>query len=263
MDPTAAFVALVAPQAGAPPLDEGALLIAAHGRPGLDLAAELDRLDDLARRCPDHTVNALRWLLFNEVGVRGDIENYRDPRNSFLDQVLDRGRGIPITLSVLMIEVGRRIGVELDAVGMPGHFLVRTRQPALEIWDPFGGGRPLSVDDCRRMYHTRVGPDAPWSLDLLRPTPSRAVLARMLANLAGSYADLADTAGRQWVADLRAAIPGQSPGEKVRLTEELTELGRFDLAAEMLEELATDHAVDDLSRTRLRRRAHALRARLN
>lgn len=223
MDPTAAFTALVTGPADALHLDEAALLISAHATPNLDVEGQLERLDRLSTRCPDSTIDGLRWLLFDEMGLRGDTGTYQDPRNSYLDQVLDRARGIPISLSVLMMEVGRRVGVELEGVGMPGHFLVGAEavlgHPP-ELLDPFGGGRRLDAEECRLLHRSLHGSAAPWSSDLLAPTPPHAILARMLANLAASYAANGDTAARTWVARLRAAVPGQPAGVQARLSEE-------------------------------------------
>ena len=101
------------------PLDEAALLISAHANPALDVAAQLRRLDRLATRVERADSSGLCRLLFEQLGLRGDRERYDDPVNSYLDQVLERRRGIPISLSVLLIEVGRRCGVCLEAVGMP------------------------------------------------------------------------------------------------------------------------------------------------
>ncbi len=137
MTATDAFIALVQGPENALHLDHAALLLAAHAEPGLDVGAQLDRIDDLAARCPAPTLDGVRGLLFEDMGFSGDTEYYSDPRNSLLDQVLDRRLGIPISLSVLMMEVGRRVGVPLEGVAMPGHFLVR--QPRTSP----GADRPL------------------------------------------------------------------------------------------------------------------------
>ena len=103
-------------------LDEAALVIAAQANPELDVGGQLRRLDELAASLPEAGVASLCRGLFGELGLRGDTKHYDDPRNSYLDQVLNRRLGIPISLSVLLIEIGRRQGLVLEGVGMPGHF---------------------------------------------------------------------------------------------------------------------------------------------
>src|SRR5947209_12517593 len=124
-DPTARFAELVQRPEEELPLDEGALLIAAHANPELDVEFELALLDDLAERCPAPTLDALRQHLFVDLGFTGNVDDYYDPDNSFLDQVVRRRVGLPIALSVLGIEVGRRLGLRLGGVALPGHFLLR------------------------------------------------------------------------------------------------------------------------------------------
>ena len=111
VDPTGGFAALVEGPESALPLDEAALLIADHAYPELDVAAQLARLDALALSCFAPTLDALVEHLFVDENFHGNADDYYDPRNSFLNDVLDRRVGIPITLSVLTMEVGRRIGV--------------------------------------------------------------------------------------------------------------------------------------------------------
>ncbi|MDA8045945.1 MAG: transglutaminase-like domain-containing protein, partial [Actinomycetota bacterium] len=118
------------------PLDEAALLISAAADPGLDVDAQMARLDDLGARVGSDEPDAVSRLLFGELGLRGDRDGYYQPVNSYLDRVLDRGLGIPITLAVLLVEVGRRAGVVLEAVGMPGHFLVRDPARPGTLIDP-------------------------------------------------------------------------------------------------------------------------------
>ena len=133
MDVTARFAELVSGPEESLALDEAALLVAAHVHP-VDLDARLASIDALAAAAPAGDAVALARHLFVDLGFRGNSEDYTDPRNSYLDVVLDRRRGIPITLSILMLEVARRRGIALHGVGMPGHFLVGTG----DLWlDPF------------------------------------------------------------------------------------------------------------------------------
>lgn len=260
MTATDAFIALVQGPEHALALDHAALLMAAHATPGLDVSAQLDRLDDLAARCPEPTLDGLRQLLFADMGFAGDTDNYADPRNSFLDQVLDRRLGIPISLAVLFMEVGRRVGVPLEGVGMPGHFLVRHLATPRVLIDPFHGGRTLDADQCATLFTTLFGTTATLPESVLVGARPRAILARMLANLKRSYLDAGDPVSLLWVGRLRAAIPGVGPTELAELAQLLVNMGRFGEAAEALEELAGAHG--DRGKG-MWLQARALRARLN
>jgi regulator of sirC expression with transglutaminase-like and TPR domain len=261
MDPTQRFAELVRGPEETLALDEACLLVAAHARPGLDPAAQLARLDDLASRVTAPTVDALVDLLFTREGFRGNTDDYYHPDNSFLEQVLDRRVGIPITLSVLAIEVGRRAGVLLDGVGMPGHFLVRTRGEPTVYLDPFAAGRRLDVDGCAELFRRSQGGRVPFDETLLAPVGPRAILARLLANLRANYAQQGDRQALVWVLRLRCSIPGVPLAERRDLASALAADGRFGEAARELERLAEQ--VDDPSAEKLRVRAGQLRAQLN
>ena len=147
------------------------------------------------------TFDALRAHLFEHEGFAGNIDHYDDPENSFLDSVLERRLGIPISLSVLMIAVGRRLGVDVRGVGMPGHFLVLDGERG-DVWcDPFHGGALLDVDGCRRRFELVYGGALAFQRAFLAPTPPPAIVARMLANLERS--ELAtDPMQRAWMCEL-------------------------------------------------------------
>jgi len=191
----ARFAALAAEPEHAIDLGLGALLIAAEERPGqVDVEAGLARLDALARDAapsvalaPDARgqVLALTRHLFEVEGFEGDRERYDDPRNSHLDQVLDRRRGLPITLAVVLVEVARRLDVPLVGVAFPAHFLVRHRELDL-VLDPFDGGRELGPDDCQAIL-ARLAAPVTFDRGLLTPARPRDVLARMLRNLKASH----------------------------------------------------------------------------
>lgn len=265
--PTEQFRALVEGGRDDPPLDVGCLLIAAHARPASDagtvLGDGLALLDDLARTCPGPTLDDLRAHLFSRLGFRGNREHYDDPRNSLLDHVLIHRIGIPITLSVVVIEVGRRLGLDLAGVGMPGHFLVGVSPE--RFVDAFDGGRLLDPAGCRERFAELAGPGAPWSDELLAPVSSRAVLARVLANLRQLFAAAQDLNGLDWVLELRLGIPGVSSRERAERASVLAALGRYDEAASQLEALARDKDAGgpDGGGPELRSRAARLRARLN
>jgi regulator of sirC expression with transglutaminase-like and TPR domain len=177
-------------------LAAAALWIAAEEQPGLDPDVWLARLDEMAACLRPRLdgvggdldrVGLLAGYLADEVGLRGNAEDYYDPRNSLLNEVLGRGLGIPITLAVVHIEVGRRAGVPLDGVGFPGHFLLRhAHRPGL-LFDPFDRGRLLTQDDCRGMLDRLSGGSLPFDPRLLKPASPRHILIRMLNNLRRVY----------------------------------------------------------------------------
>lgn len=177
-------------------LAEAALWIAAEEQPGVDPALWLARLDEIAERLRPRLegvrdaldrVELLSDFLADEVGLRGNDEDYYDPRNSFLNEVLERGLGIPITLALVYMEVGRRAGVPLDGVGFPGHFLLRHSLCPQLLLDPFDRGRLLTEDDCRDMLEKVSGGALAFDSRLLRPARPRQILIRMLNNLRGIY----------------------------------------------------------------------------
>ena len=174
-----------------------ALLIAREEYPELNPGVYLGRLDTMAQEVagrlqgstdPRRTVEVLNNYLFSQEGFRGNEDDYYDPRNSFLNDVLDRKLGIPITLSLVYTELGRRIGFPLAGVGMPGHFLLR---PPLhrEEWyiDAFNHGTVLSPEDCAERLGSVYGGRIQFQPELLATVNKRQFLARMLANLKGIY----------------------------------------------------------------------------
>ena len=181
-------------------LAEAALLMAADEYPGLDVAVYLHRLDELAAgvrgRLPtqptfEDTLVALNDFLFEEQGFSGNTDDYYDPRNSFLNEVLDRKLGIPITLCILYIEIGRRLGLALQGLSFPGHFLVKTETDEGDIvLDPFLGGAVLSEEDLVQRLRDRFGednaPSAPLA-PLLQTAGKKEILLRMLRNLKAIY----------------------------------------------------------------------------
>jgi regulator of sirC expression with transglutaminase-like and TPR domain len=242
------------------PLDEAALLVAAHAAADLDVAGQLQRLDAVAGGVAEPSGAAVAAHLFDRLGFRGNGEDFTDPRNSFLDQVLDRRLGIPISLAVLMMEVGRRAGVTFEGIGMPGHFLVRGEGV---VRDPFRGGQTLDLAACEALFRSVQGPAARFTPELLGPVGPRAILARLLANLRHSYGERRDPGALAWVVRLRVAIPGVSPSELAGLARLLAELGRFAEAASALDDLAASGTMSEADAASLRGRATALRSRLN
>src|SRR5262245_30693216 len=198
----AKFAEMVARNENDLELDRATLLIAAEEYPSIDLENYIDRIDELAelsgsrddrRADPASRVARLSDSLFGELGFRGNVENYFDARNSFLNDVIDRRVGIPITLSVLYIEVARRIGLKLFGVGLPGHFIVKFADDEQEILiDPFNGGRLLSEQDCREMIGEMYRGAMEFHPSFLHVSPKKQILARMLQNLKGIYARASD-----------------------------------------------------------------------
>ncbi len=254
------FAELVARPDADIPLDETALLIAAAAYPGLDIAAQLARLDELAAGCRERSLEGLRRHLFDEVGLTGNALRYGDPRNSFLNDVLDRKVGIPISLCVITMEVGRRLGVTLEGVGMPGHFLVRHVGDPPVLLDAFSGGRILDEQDVQALFR-RLSGSVALSPDLLVAAPARAILTRMLANLRNLYEQAGDVASLGWVMRLRVTIPAGSIQELADVAGVQASLGRFPEAARTLEDIADQ--LPDTHADRLRGEARLLRSRLN
>ncbi len=176
-------------------LGRAALLIAATEYSRLNLDRELFKLDGIAEgiagRMDDDTplyqLNTLSEYLFDELKFAGNHTNYHDPRNSFLNDVIERRLGIPITLSLLYLEVGKRLGVPLLGIGMPGHFIVRHRDEFDVFVDPFHGGILLSEDECAERLKQVTQGSLAWSPEFLEPVSSREFIARMLRNLKVVY----------------------------------------------------------------------------
>ena len=263
MDPTTRFTELVRGPEEQLPLDEAALLIAAHASPGLDVPEELRALDEVAAGITEPTLQGWRRHLFVDLGFSGNVGRYHDPANSFLNEVVRRRTGLPITLSVLGMEVGRRVGLRMEGVGMPGHFLLRY-VPATggeEVYvDAFDGGRVLDRAGCVERFRAVNGPDAPFVPAYLDPVGPLSILSRMLNNLKAVYAARGRVAGLEWVLRLRVALPGTPPAERRDWARVLGATGRFAEAATELEKL-----VDVLpdQEEPLLTEAFAFRARLN
>jgi regulator of sirC expression with transglutaminase-like and TPR domain len=186
-------------------LARACLMIAQGAYPGLDVERYMSELESLALRLRarlkntvgvEERVIGLNEFLYEELGYWGNTDDYYDPRNSYLNEVIDRKTGIPITLAIVYMEIGRRIGLPLEGVSFPGHFLLRLRlRGGMLILDPFSGGAPQSEPELRRRLQ-RVIPEgvaddvsvAELPLDqFLEPASNRQILARLLRNLKGIY----------------------------------------------------------------------------
>lgn len=178
-------------------LDCAALHMARDTYPDLDVARYLAKLDQLADEVAELRPGlsaplryvAMRTVLVERHGFGGDEEDYYDPQNSYLNRVLDRGVGIPISLSAIWIEVGRRLNWPVAGVGLPGHFVIRFDDPErFVLVDPFCEGRTLSLEDCEKLVNDFFEQKTEFSEELLEPTDVRAILGRMLNNLHKIYA---------------------------------------------------------------------------
>ena len=195
-----------------------ALMIAKLEGPQLDPAPYLEQLDAMGAaarerlmasgclqdvRTSETAIDVLNTYLFDEQGFTGNRDRYDDPSNSFLNDVLDRRTGIPITLAVVYMEVARRAGLHVDGINFPGHFLLRFTPLIL---DPFHRGARLSETDCRRLLQRHVGEEAAWSPTLLAPATKAQMLTRMLLNLKRIYVRLHSFPQARSVTELLLAV---------------------------------------------------------
>ncbi len=189
-------------------LARGALLIAAESCPAIDIDACFESLDLLAAEARPivaagetalERVARLNAFLFDEKGFVGNRSDYYDPRNSFLNEVLERRTGIPITLSVVWLEVARRLGLRACGIGFPGHFLVKALDDGEVLVDPFHGSI-ATREDCEQLLREALGERASLAPEHLAPVGTRQILARILANLKGIYTERED-----WEAALACA----------------------------------------------------------
>jgi len=186
-------------------LARAALLIAAESDPDVDVEVELRHLEtwaeELRARLEPGWNNLqklarLRAFVYEHLGFRGDQHDYYSPRNSLLHEVLRRRRGIPLTMAIVMMELGWRVGMPLEGVGFPGHFLVRlTGEPRDLLLDPYRDGRTVHEEDCRRMLQETTGGKIEFRTDLVASVGKRGMIDRLLRNLKGAYLRQGDDEG--------------------------------------------------------------------
>ena len=177
-----------------------ALAIARIEYPALEAQPYIDRVDEMGRRAAERlgevpvlsseAITAFNEYLYDEEGFTGNRARYDDPRNSYLNEVLDRRTGIPLTLAVIYLEVARRAGLGVTGVNFPGHFLLRSLPGTVGedlIIDPFHGGALLSELDCRQLLRHHVGDEAAFDASLLAPATRHDIIVRMLVNLKRLY----------------------------------------------------------------------------
>jgi len=180
---------------------------------------------------------ALADILGAEEGFSGDEDDYYHPDNCLLHPALERRRGMPILLSAIWIEVGKRAGLQVEGVGLPGHFIVRVGTGPGVLVDPFGGGSRLTVDECRRKVQSMSGGKLRWRAEFLRPTGVAVIAERVLHNLAGCYGRAHDEAGRFRVLTFLSALRPDEPENFLQRAEVAEELGVRDLAQRVYAEI--------------------------
>jgi regulator of sirC expression with transglutaminase-like and TPR domain len=227
-------------------LGRAALAIAQEEYPSLRVETYLERLDRLATTARDRSaeenspyrlIACLNHVLFTQEGYRGNRDDYYDPRNSYLNEVLERRKGIPITLSVLYMEVARRAGLKLHGIGFPGHFLVKYVGDEGEIViDPFDKGEVRTLEELQEMLDRLYGGKVAFHPDFLAPVSNRDIVQRMLNNLKAIYVRQEDLSRALSVAERLVIIDPTSP-------QEIRDRGllylKLDRAAEALEDLET------------------------
>jgi regulator of sirC expression with transglutaminase-like and TPR domain len=212
-------------------LAPAALAIARIEYPSLDARGYVDALDRMgeaaARRVArqdargQDAIRALNEYLYDEQRFTGNRDRYDDPRNSFLNEVIDRRTGIPITLAVVYLEVARRAGVTVTGVNFPGHFLLRASDERAQlryggeflIVDPFHGGALLSEIDCREMLRHHLGEESAFDRDLLEPATRHEIVVRMLVNLKRLYVKMRSFPQARFVADLLLTVDPSAVSE--------------------------------------------------
>ncbi len=200
-------------------LGGAALAVARIEYPDLVAERSLARLDELAARSAAakigdrrRALERLSEFLFHEKGFRGNADDYYDPRNSCLNDVLDRQLGIPITLSVLVMEVGRRVGLEIQGIGLPGHFCVGARvDDELVLLDPFGGGRRLERAEAEAIASRAVGRQVELTDAHFVAATKPQIVVRMLRNLQSIYARREDWAKALAVIDRLLVVEAGAP----------------------------------------------------
>ncbi len=229
---------------------------------GLSVPAYLKRLDDLADRVlvcesgrsAERRIAALTRVLVQEEGFGGNRGAYYDPKNSYLNDVIDRHRGIPISLAAVWIDVARRIGWPVCGVGLPGHFLVGYRhRNGVILIDAFNSGQLVTRDDCRKKLRDLYGDGVSLRPEFLRPTPIRGILTRMLTNLHGIYKECGDLVRTERVLRRLAVLCPRSAVVIHELSSLAMKRGHYVEAAALLRHALTLISPNDESRLHLRR----------
>jgi len=230
------------------PLERGQIvrpLIVIEGGGPAQIAETEALLDSWAKRLAPRLVpgdaaknaHELATFLGNELGFRGDEDDYYSVSNVLLSKVLKRRRGLPILLAVIWMEVGARAGVPVAGIGMPGHFIARVGGPNGVYVDPFTGGRRLSVDECRQIVERLSDSNVTWSDDFLAQSTPDQILERVLQNLFGGYSRVGDTAGQYRTATFLSALRPDSAERLFQRAQSAEATGAFELARSLYNEV--------------------------
>ncbi len=236
----------------------GALLIAADDRPGLDPTPTIVRLDRLAERIaarfdrgdpPERSIDVLHDVLYREVGFRGPTAaEFAEAANSLLDRVIERRIGLPISLAIVELEVGWRLGLPVSGIGLPGHFIVGGPNGAL--YDPAADGRLLTRDDCQALLRRSLGPGVLFHQGMVRPVGRREILARVLRNLRSVRLAERDWPAALGIIELLAIIEPTDPDHGRDRGLLLGRMGRFSegirLLSAYLDERPDGTDIDDV-----------------
>lgn len=232
-------------------LAEGALILATDEYPQLDVShylAQLDRMaETLAKRLPDHrepeqVIAVLNAYLYGELGFSGNRENYYDPRNSYLNEVLERRTGLPITLSVVVLSLAQRLHLPIYGVGLPGHFCVKWHDAAHEIvFDPFHRGKILDMDAMLDRVRETFHMHAEFGSDWLEAVSSKYILYRMLNNLKKVFMPRNEVRRAYRVVDKMLLLDPRSPDEIRDMGLLSYRLGAYRQAAIYLEQYLLSH----------------------
>lgn len=188
--------------------------------PDLDITQNIQKINDIAKslkvllsdvKNPTYLISMLNEHLFTTLEFQGDTDDYYDPKNNFLNEVLSKKSGIPITLSILYVEIAKRIGLDLKICGFPSHVVVKHGEDI--ILDPFGGGRLLSMEDLEEILYRNFGEEIEFSPEFLDELPEDKILIRIIRNLKNSYAQSYAYDKALRCADMILAVEPDSPDE--------------------------------------------------
>jgi regulator of sirC expression with transglutaminase-like and TPR domain len=188
--------------------------------PDLDITQNIQKINDIAKslkvllsdvKNPTYLISMLNEHLFTTLEFQGDTDDYYDPKNNFLNEVLSKKSGIPITLSILYVEIAKRIGLDLKVCGFPSHVVVKHGEDI--ILDPFGGGRLLSMEDLEEILYRNFGEEIEFSPEFLDELPEDKILVRIIRNLKNSYAQSYAYDKALRCADMILAVEPDSPDE--------------------------------------------------
>lgn len=188
--------------------------------PDLDITQNIQKINNMAKslkvllsdvKNPTYLISILNEHLFTTLEFQGDTDDYYDPKNNFLNEVLAKKSGIPITLSILYVEIAKRIGLDLKVCGFPSHVVVKHGEDI--ILDPFGGGRLLSIEDLEEILYRNFGEEIEFSPEFLDELPEDKILVRIIRNLKNSYAQSYAYDKALRCADMILAVEPDSPDE--------------------------------------------------